>query len=105
MGYYDHDPPEPELRFAGKVGTGFDDQELDNLEKLLATRKRDTTPFSGARQPGKGAQFVDPDLVAEIEFNEWTRQNVLRHPSYKGLRDDKRALDVVLERPEDPTAG
>jgi bifunctional non-homologous end joining protein LigD len=105
MGYYDHDPPEPELRFAGKVGTGFNDAELTRLEKLLAARKRDTTPFSGPRQPGKGAQFVDPDLVAEIEFNEWTRQNVMRHPSYKGLRDDKRALDVVLERPEDPAAG
>jgi bifunctional non-homologous end joining protein LigD len=40
--------------------------------------------------------------VAEIEFNEWTRDNMLRHPSYKGLRDDKRAVDVVLERPADP---
>jgi bifunctional non-homologous end joining protein LigD len=42
---------------------------------------------------------VEPDLVAEIEFNEWTRQNIMRHPSYKGLRDDKRAEDVVLESP------
>jgi bifunctional non-homologous end joining protein LigD len=99
MGYYDHDPPEPELRFAGKVGTGFDDAELSRLEKLLATRTRPTTPFSGPKQPtGKRAQFVEPDLVAEIEFNEWTKANIMRHPSYKGLRDDKRALDVVLER-------
>jgi bifunctional non-homologous end joining protein LigD len=100
MGYYDHDPPEPELRFAGKVGTGFDDAELTKLEKLLASRTCPTTPFRGPKQPtGKRAQFVEPDLVAEIEFNEWTRQNIMRHPSYKGLRDDKRALDVVLERP------
>jgi bifunctional non-homologous end joining protein LigD len=102
MGYYDHEPPTPELRFAGKVGTGFDGRELDKLEALLAPRRRATSPFAGPRQPGKGALFVDPDLVAEVEFNEWTRQNMLRHPSYKGLRDDKRALDVALERPEEP---
>jgi bifunctional non-homologous end joining protein LigD len=45
---------------------------------------------------------VEPELVAEVEFNEWTKQNMLRHPSYKGLREDKRALEVVLERPEPP---
>jgi bifunctional non-homologous end joining protein LigD len=101
MGYYDHEPPEPELRFAGKVGTGFDAKELDRLEKLLAPLRRDTSPFAGPKQPGKGAIFVDPELVAEVEFNEWTRQNMLRHPSYKGLREDKRPLDVVLERPEE----
>jgi bifunctional non-homologous end joining protein LigD len=104
MGYYDHEPPTPELRFAGKVGTGFDAKELDKLEKLLAARRRDSSPFSSAKQPGKGAIFVDPDLVAEVEFNEWTKQNMLRHPSYKGLREDKRPLDVVLERPEPPPA-
>jgi bifunctional non-homologous end joining protein LigD len=102
MGYYDHEPPEPELRFAGKVGTGFDGRELDLLEGLLAPLRRDTSPFSGARQPGKGAIYVDPELVAEVEFNEWTKQNMMRHPSYKGLREDKRPLDVVLERPEPP---
>jgi bifunctional non-homologous end joining protein LigD len=102
MGYYDHEPDEPELRFAGKVGTGFDAAELEKLEGLLTPRRRDTSPFTGARQPGKGALFVDPELVAEVEFNEWTRQNMLRHPSYKGLREDKRPVDVVLERPEGP---
>jgi bifunctional non-homologous end joining protein LigD len=105
MGYYDHEPPTPELRFAGKVGTGFDAKELDMLEQVLAARRRPTSPFSGPKQPGKGALYVEPDLVAEIEFNEWTRQNMLRHPSYKGLREDKRALDVVLERPEPPPEG
>jgi bifunctional non-homologous end joining protein LigD len=102
MGYYDHDPPKPELRFAGKVGTGFDGKELDRLQTLLAPITRPTSPFSGPRQPGKGAIFVEPELVAEVEFNEWTRQNMLRHPSYKGLREDKRPLDVVLEKPEPP---
>jgi bifunctional non-homologous end joining protein LigD len=102
VGYYDHDSPEPELRYAGKVGTGFDEKELARLEGLLAPRRRATTPFKGPRQPERGAQFVQPDLVAEVEFNEWTRQNMLRHPSYKGLREDKSPLDVVLERPVDP---
>jgi bifunctional non-homologous end joining protein LigD len=102
MGYYDHEPAMPELRFAGKVGTGFDANDLDMLEKVLGPLKRPTTPFSGPKQPGKGAVYVEPKLVAEIEFNEWTRQNILRHPSYKGLREDKRALDVVLERPQPP---
>jgi bifunctional non-homologous end joining protein LigD len=102
MGYYDHDGAEPELRFAGKVGTGFDAREFDLLEGLLAPLRRPTTPFAGPRQPGKGAVFVEPELVAEVEFNEWTKQNMLRHPSYKGLREDKRPLEVVLERPEDP---
>jgi bifunctional non-homologous end joining protein LigD len=102
MGYYDHEPPTPELRFAGKVGTGFDAKELDKLEGLLEKRRRPTSPFSGPKQPGKGAIYVEPELVAEVEFSEWTKQNMLRHPSYKGLRDDKRALDVVLERPEAP---
>jgi bifunctional non-homologous end joining protein LigD len=104
MGYYDHDPPTPELRFAGKVGTGFDAKDLDMLERILAPLRRPTNPFSGAKQPGKGAIYVEPELVAEVEFNEWTRDKLLRHPSYKGLRDDKRALDVVLEEPEPPPA-
>ena len=99
MGYYDHSGAAPELRLAGKVGTGFDAAELERLERLLAPRQRPSSPFGG-RQPKRGALFVEPELVAEIEFSEWTNDNMLRHPSYKGLRDDKRALDVVLEKPE-----
>ena len=102
VGYYDHSPASgPELRFAGKVGTGFDAAELERLEGLLTPLRRATSPFSG-RQPQRGALFVEPALVAEVEFNEWTSQNMLRHPSYKGLREDKRPLDVVLERPVEP---
>ena len=100
VGYYDYEAGKPELRYAGKVGTGFDASELKRLEDLLAPLTRATSPFAGPRQPSKSARFVEPELVAEVEFNEWTRQGVLRHPSYKGLRDDKPALDVVLERPE-----
>lgn len=105
MGYYDHSGAQPELRYAGKVGTGFDARDLEELERLLTPLRRSTSPFAGPRQPGKGALYVEPELVAEVEFNEWTRQNMLRHPSYKGLREDKRPLDVVMERPEPPPAG
>jgi bifunctional non-homologous end joining protein LigD len=96
VGYYD----DGRLRYGGKVGTGFTGKELDRLEGLLAPLRRGTSPFDGRPQPERGTHYVDPQLVAEVEFTEWTSQNMLRHPSYKGLRDDKRALDVVLEKPE-----
>ncbi len=94
MGYYD----DGELRYAGKVGTGFTDKELDRLDGVMRPLARDGSPFDGKPQPPRGTHYVDPALVAEVEFTEWTSQNMLRHPSYKGLRDDKRALDVVLEK-------
>ncbi|MFL5844036.1 MAG: non-homologous end-joining DNA ligase [Solirubrobacteraceae bacterium] len=94
MGYYD----DGEFRLAGKVGTGFGQAELERLAGLLAPLETDASPFDG-RQPRKGAHFVEPVLVAEIEFTEWTTDGMLRHPSYKGLRDDKRAADVVRETP------
>ena len=86
-----------DLRYAGRVGTGFDAQELKRLAKLLQPLAREDTPFTGA-QPPKGAHFVEPTLVCEVEFSEWTRAGTLRHPSYKGLRDDKPAAEVVRER-------
>jgi bifunctional non-homologous end joining protein LigD len=89
------------LRYGGKVGTGFDARELARLEGLLAPLRRATSPFSG-RQPERGSIWVEPELVAEVEFTEWTSQDMLRHPSYKGLRDDKRPRDVVLEKAEAP---
>ena len=87
-----------ELRFAGKVGTGFSERELDRLAGLLKPLERPTSPFSG-RQPQRGAIFAEPVLVAEVDFTEWTAEGMLRHPSYKGLRDDKPAAEVVRELP------
>jgi len=92
-----HDPATGELKYAGKVGTGFDEAELDRLAELLRPLARRTSPFTG-RQPARGAHFVDPRLIAEIEFGEWTRDGRLRHPRYQGLRDDKPADAVVRER-------
>jgi bifunctional non-homologous end joining protein LigD len=98
VGYWEHGDGEPRLRYAGKVGTGFDSHDLKMLAELLEPLRRPDSPFSG-RQPEKGAIFVEPRLVAEVDFSEWTEAGTLRHPSYKGLRDDKDAADVVRERP------
>jgi bifunctional non-homologous end joining protein LigD len=99
VGHYEPDEAgSPVLRFAGGVGTGFTDRELERLGKKLHTRARKTSPFAGT-QPPREARFVTPDLVAEIEFREWTDAGSLRHASYKGLREDKDAREVVRERP------
>jgi len=90
VGYHDEDGS---LRYAGRVGTGFDDRELTRLGRLLAARARDTSPFAG-RQPPKLTHFVEPDLVASVDFTQWTSARTLRQPSYKGLRDDVAAEDV-----------
>jgi bifunctional non-homologous end joining protein LigD len=94
VGVYD---PDGAFRYAGRVGTGFNDAELDRLGKLLKPLKREDSPFIAGERPPRGAVFVEPELVAEIEFTEWTSAGVLRHPSYKGLREDKDAREVVRE--------
>jgi bifunctional non-homologous end joining protein LigD len=98
VGYYDDDDGEPRLRYAGKVGTGFAEADLRMLRERLGPLERESSPFDG-RQPQKGARFVDPELVAQVEFTEWTNAGTLRHPSYQGLRDDKAPADVVREEP------
>jgi len=94
VGVYDRDGA---FRYAGRVGTGFGDAELDRLAKLLAARKREDSPFTAGESAPRGAVFAQPELVAEIEFTEWTAAGVLRQPSYKGLREDKDAREVVRE--------
>jgi bifunctional non-homologous end joining protein LigD len=85
------------LRYAGKVGTGFDDATLQRLGDELERRERPTSPFVDAKLPR--ARWAEPELVAQIEFTEWTRDGRLRHPRYEGLRDDKPASEVVREEP------
>jgi bifunctional non-homologous end joining protein LigD len=75
------------LKYAGRVGTGFDERELDRLGGMLARLARDSTPFAG-RQPPRETRFVEPVLVATIGYGEWTQARTLRHPRYLGLRDD-----------------
>lgn len=89
------------LRHAGRVGTGFDEAELARLASLLAPLARDDSPFTGP-QPPRGAHFVAPRLVCEVEFSQWTRAGKIRQASYKGLRDDRDPTEVVRERVQPP---
>ncbi|MDQ6816941.1 MAG: DNA ligase D, partial [Actinomycetota bacterium] len=95
VGYYDGG----EFRYAGRVGTGFTDKVLEDLVRRLAPLRRKTSPFSSAPKLPREAVFVEPCLVAEVEFREWTNDGVLRAPSYKGLHVDKAPREVGLEIP------
>jgi bifunctional non-homologous end joining protein LigD len=89
-----------QLRYVGRVGTGFTDAELDRLRGLLAPLVRDASPFErlpASGGPPKGSVFCAPELVADVEFMAWTEDGVLRAPSYKGLRNDKPPGEAVLE--------
>jgi bifunctional non-homologous end joining protein LigD len=96
LGYYEGG----ELRYAGKVGTGFDEATLEQLGAQLRKLERKTPPFAAERELPRQARWVQPKLVAQVGFSEWTREGRLRHPRYLGLRDDKRPQEVVRERPE-----
>jgi bifunctional non-homologous end joining protein LigD len=98
-GYYEGE----HLRYAGQVGTGFKEDDLNRLADLLGPLRTDTSPFEG-RQPPEGTIFARPRIVIEVEFANWTRTNILRAPAYKGVRDDKDPQDVVLEREEGKAA-
>ncbi len=95
VGYYE----QGELRYAGKVGTGYDEETLATLGARLRRIERNSTPFVGAVHE-RGAHFVRPTLVGEFRFTEWTAAGKLRHPRYVGLRTDKGAGNVHRERPE-----
>jgi bifunctional non-homologous end joining protein LigD len=92
-----------ELVYVGNVGTGFTEQEIERLLKLLEPVRRDEAPFREVPKMPKVRKgdvvWVDPKLVAEVEFVEWTHDGRLRAPAYKGLRDDKEASDVRIEEP------
>jgi bifunctional non-homologous end joining protein LigD len=95
VGVYDNGT----LRYCGKVGTGFTMRELTRLGGLLAPLEIDASPFDPPppRPIARIAHWVRPELVAEVEFGEWTGEGILRHPAYLGLRDDKAPTDVVRE--------
>ncbi len=94
MGYYE----DGSFVYAGRVGTGFTEKVLDDLRRRLRPLKRDTTPFTSAPKLPRESVFVEPCLVAEIEFREWTAEGVMRAPSFKGLREDKSPREVAIER-------
>ena len=93
VGVYDSDGA---LLYAGKVGTGFDRATLKDLGAKLRELERDTAPFVDAPRY-RDATWVEPELVAQLGFAEWTTAGRLRHPRFLGLRDDKAARSVVRE--------
>ena len=92
LGYYE----DGRLRYAGKVGTGFTRATLRDLAARMAPLRRPDPPFADAPRL-RDATWVEPELVAEVGFTEWTRDGRLRHPRFLGLRDDKEAGEVVRE--------
>jgi bifunctional non-homologous end joining protein LigD len=95
VGVYDNG----ELVYSGHVGTGFTQQALRMLGQRLAPLRRATSPFATPipAEDSRYAQWVDPELVADVEFAQWTRTGRLRAPSYKGLRSDKEPGEVIRE--------
>ena len=97
IGLYDGE----RLVYVSKVGTGFDGDELERLWERLQPLRRATSPFDAGTPAGRGHHWVEPQLVAEVRFTEWTREGGIRHPTYLGLRDDVRPEDCRRE-PADP---
>lgn len=95
VGYHE----DGELRFAGKVGTGFSQRTLDELGDRLEALEVPDSPFQRGSGLPRDGRWVRPELVGQFAFGEWTREGKLRHPRYLGLREDKRAAEVVRERP------
>ena len=97
VGHYENG----ELAYAGKVGTGYNDLLLRDLRREMDRLVRDDPPFRRRTDdlPRRDVHWVEPRLVAQIGFTEWTGDGRLRHPRFQGLRRDKQAKDVVRERP------
>ena len=95
VGFYE----ERKLRYAGKVGTGFSDSLLKKLHRMLRSLEQPKPPFVNppSGYDAKGAHWVEPKLVAEIRFAEWTQEGILRQPSFQGLRTDKPATTIGRE--------
>ena len=94
LGYYDE---QGKLRWAGAVGTGFDQKELDRVAKLLKAREVEKSPFADVVKTPEKSHWVKPDVVAEVRFTEWTSDGLLRQPVYLGTREDKKARSIVRE--------
>ena len=92
------------LTFAGKVGTGFTERSLKDLKSKLGPLEIEKPAFQNPPKgaAARGVHWVQPELVAEVAFSEWTKDAQLRHPSFQGLREDKKPADVVREKPSDP---
>ena len=90
------------LHFAGSVGTGFDEKELERVAKILRKLAAPVKPFAGAVAVAEKPHWVKPELVVEVRFTEWTQEGLLRHPVYLGTREDKKAKEVHREEQRSP---
>lgn len=90
-----------ELRYIGHTGTGFNEVLLKELKARLDKIKQDDSPFKKKPKTNQAVTWVRPKLVAEIKFQEWTSDGILRQPVFLGLRDDKTAREVVKEVPDE----
>jgi bifunctional non-homologous end joining protein LigD len=106
VGYYDQRSSElrkgqeQELHFAGGVGSGLNEKQIDFLTKELRARERPDSPFDMGKPAGPKARFAvwcEPELVCEVSWTEWTNEGTLRQPAFKGMRDDKDPREVVKE--------
>jgi len=91
-----HDDEDGGLRYAGRVGSGMRDADLDDLDRSLAPLARRTSPFEG-RQPPRQARFVEPQLVTRVQFGEWTRTRTVRAPVWAGLVEDADPGEVTWD--------
>jgi bifunctional non-homologous end joining protein LigD len=99
LGYYDTDK---KLIYAGRVGTGFDDRTLADLHAKMKRLVRPKSAFanlSGNTGQARGVTWLEPELVAQIVFSNWTNDRQLRHPSFQGLREDKAAKEIMRDDP------
>ena len=94
VGYFE----DGRLSYAGKVGTGFDRETLRDLSRRLRPLRRGGSPFADAELRERGVHWVEPELVVQVGFSEWTRDGRLRHPRFLGVREDKDAREVVREQ-------
>ncbi|PTQ82556.1 ATP-dependent DNA ligase LigD phosphoesterase module /ATP-dependent DNA ligase LigD polymerase module [Nitrosospira multiformis] len=101
LGFYDEDR---KLRYAGNVGAGFSDKTLQDLRAKLDRIASTDSPFVKASGIDKNAHWVEPRLIAEVSFSEWTRGGHIRHSVFHGLRSDKKADVIVREKPVHPAA-
>jgi bifunctional non-homologous end joining protein LigD len=90
------------LVYVGKVGTGFTSRTLRELERRLTPLEQGTSPFASPTGRRRGVHWVEPELVAQVAFTEWTADGKMRHPSFRGLREDKPAAQVTRERAAAP---
>lgn len=93
VGYYEGD----EFRYAGKVGTGFTDKTLRDLKKKLSQREIKRNPFDHTFQKNSDLHFVEPEMICEVKFANWTKEKILRAPVFIALRSDKEPHDIHLD--------